>query len=396
MCKILVLTDTKKLNLKAHLNSMANTLLRTEKDGFGYAIQGKSGVFGEKTIAKTFRTRLEYGNAIKFPLIKRRYEMFGEPSELTGPGLFHGRTSTNADGLVNTHPMSKDGWHLIHNGVVQDLGPEYKKITDNDSEDLLHRLIQGFDANDLFTIPEDAMKPVERYLEGYYAFAAIDPLGRLHIARDEYATLFIAYSEVYETHLIATTEELLIKVNKFLEAGMGPIDEVDSDVYMIFQGNELIHWEYIRPLGFTVKQAEKSVASLGRVLSTGMTNPAYGSKTDEEWKHILATHHRKSQGPEIIDMSDGGMISEEDWQISEEGYQSKSEGIDKDWLNYRNELDNVDASYTIYDDAGRFVDTYDFKQMDTISQQLCTVIRGDGTVVNPDNYDERVLFTGAI
>lgn len=394
MCKVIVFTDTKKLNLKQHLNGIANTLLRTEKDGFGYAIQGKSGVFGEKTIAKTFRTRLGYGDhAITLPVIKKKYELFGSPDELTGPGLFHGRTSTNAEGLINTHPMSRDGWHLIHNGVVQDLGPKYEKTTDNDSEDLLYRLIEGYDANDLSKVPEGAMQHVERYLEGYYAFAAIDPLGRLHVARDEYATLFIAYSPIYETHLIATTEELLMKVNKMLEAGMGPIDEVDSDVYMIFEGNQLIHWEYIRPLGFTVKQAEKSVASLGRVLSPGMTNRSYETKTDEEWNHILDTHHRRA-------VKYDEMVSEEDWQLAEDGIidmtDRGSNDIDQDWLNYRNELDSVDASYTVWDDAGRFVDTYDFKQMDAISQQLCTVVRGDGTVVNPDNYSERKLFSGAI
>ena len=68
MCKIIAFTDTKKLNLKKHLNNIGNELLKLENDGFGYAIQSKTGVFGEKTIAKTFRSRL---NATQFQLRSR-------------------------------------------------------------------------------------------------------------------------------------------------------------------------------------------------------------------------------------------------------------------------------------------------------------------------------------
>ena len=42
---------------------------------------------------------------------------------------------------------------------------------------------------------------VEAHLSGYYAFASIDPQGQLHVGQDKWkASLFIAWSPVYDTH----------------------------------------------------------------------------------------------------------------------------------------------------------------------------------------------------
>lgn len=356
MCKIAVFTNVKNLNLKEKINSIGNTLLKLEDDGFGYALQGEQGVFGEKCVAKTFASRLWAKETVKLPIVKPTYEKFGTISQLTGPGIFHGRTSTNVKGLLNCHPMQRDGWNLIHNGVVGDIGPEYEKTTQNDSEDVLFRLIEGIDS-------------VEKHLEGYYAFAAIDPHGRLHVARDAMASLFIAWSKVYESYVIATTAELLKSLNRTLKAKLGPIDEIYQDKYMIFQGNEMIHSQDITPLGYTMAQARHSMQSLGRSV--------YSS-------------------PNVIDVSTEGhhrgrrdvafeSASEEGWPLLSGIDQEKEDA----YYAMRYELDNMDASYLITDEFGKEISVIEFKKLDPISQEMCRIERADGTTV--DTFDDETF-----
>jgi predicted glutamine amidotransferase len=344
MCKILAFTNTKKLNVKKSINAIGNTLLKLEKDGFGYALQGEKGIFGEKTVGKSFATRFFTKNIVTLPIVKRTHEMFGELSPLVGSGIFHGRTSTNVKGLLNCHPMVRPDdagkWHLIHNGVVHDQGPDYEKLTQNDSEDVLHRLIDGIDQ-------------VEKYLEGYYAFAALDPQGHLHIGRDSIATLFIAWSEVYDSHIIATTECLLKSISKSLGAKIGPVDEIEDNVYMIFEGNELVYKQTINPIGYTSRQSKFASQSLGRDLSGSIQSwrdDKHWNKSENEWPNIQA-------------------------DVDESAY-----------YQMKQELDNMDASYEVFNEFNTPIDIATFKKMDYISQELCTVIRGDGTVVSLGDY----------
>ncbi len=376
MCKIVTFTDVKKLNLKQHVNNIGNMLLKLEEDGFGYAVQGKLGVFGEKTIAPKFKTRIASSGVVSLPIVKRRYSMFGQPSELSGPGMFHGRTSTNSGGLLNTHPMQRPDdtgtWHLVHNGVVTDKGPAYSKLTQNDSEDVLFRLMDG------------GIDAVQTYLEGYYAFAAIDPTGRLHICRDGYATLFIAWSAIYDTFIIATTESLLFKLNKMLGAKIGPIDEIEEDTYMIFQGNDLVHSEFIKPLGFTRKQAVLSTASLGRTLPSQSTanlgNEQYGhhrpTNDDTRWAS-------EAQWDTTLDVISGCHLSS-DAMNEGQGYADLVDDDEAVYYEYKNEVDNMDASYLIVDSMDNIIKLYEFYKLDYIAQEQCTITRADGTMLELD------------
>lgn len=371
MCKVLAFTNTRKINLSKCLNDIGTHLLKTEKDGFGYAIQGKNGVFGEKTIDSKFRTRLTRLNEVSLPIVKPKYSKFGTPSQLNGPGIFHGRTSTNVTDLKNTHPMQLSDWHLIHNGVVEDWGPTYETVTDNDSEFVLKRLIDGVGQ-------DNPMQAIERYLEGYYAFAAIDPLGKLHIGRDCIAPLYIAYSKKYETYVFGTTEALILKVSKILDMKIGPIDEVFDEVYMIFDGNEMIHCQNFKSRGYTTRQSRHASSSLGHTLPDSSALPS-GEVTDVT--------------PKAVNSYDD--ISESDWQDSIAGFITRDGAMsDDDYSKYRREIDNVDASYEFYDLDGRPVTYGEFKKLDHISQELCTIIRANGTVVDSDDYESEHLYHG--
>ncbi len=359
MCKILAFTDTKRLNLKKCVNDIGNTLLKLEKDGFGYAVQGKNGVFGEKTIAPHFRTRLNAKNMVTLPIVKVQYSKFGQPSALTGPGIFHGRTSTNADGLINTHPMQRPDekgiWHLIHNGVVTDHGPAYSKLTDNDSEDVLHRLMQG-------------INQVETQLTGYYAFTCIDSNGFLHVGRDRIAPLYMAWSAIYDTFIIATTESLLLKISKMLNAKIGPIDEIEDDVYMVFNGNELIHSQSIKSRGWTKRESQHSMSSLGVNLGGG------------EVMVQSSTNHS-------ISKSEADWQSDSQWDEAIKNITSASEEQTVDdkevaYYEYLKEIENMDSSYTITDADDNYIQVHEFLKLDYISKEMCTIIRPDGTLLD--------------
>jgi len=255
MCKIVTLTNTKKINFEQKINKLGNVLTKIEKDGFGYATVGEKGVFGEKSLDRNFESRMQTFDPTPKSIIKINSETFGTYSKPTGPMILHGRTSTNDAGLLNCHPMIKNDHYLVHNGVVSDHGPDYQKSTTNDSEDVLHRFIEG-------------VTSLQTALTGYYAFTAIDPQGRLHVLRDRIAELNIAWCSQYDTYIIATTKSLLQSVADTLKAKIGPINEIKDDIYMIFEGNQIVHTESIKSLGYSRKEAAYASKSLGRSLDT--------------------------------------------------------------------------------------------------------------------------------
>jgi len=442
MCQVLALTNMKHVVLKKSLNDIGNTMLASDDDGFGFAIQGKDGVFGEKTIAKKFRTRIGRLNMVTLPIVKKTYLSFGMPSELIGPGIFHGRSSTNHVSLTNTHPMQIDNWHLIHNGVVDDSGPKYAKKTTNDSEDVLRRLIDGVGK-------ENPMEDIERFLEGYYAFAAIDPMGRLHICRDDNAPLCIAKSAKYDTYIIGTTDSLILKVSKILDAKIGPIEEIEDNVYMIFEGNNLVYRQDFNPLGYTSRQGQHMSTSLhhqrgledwggwspngrhiipGKFVHNGrtITAPVDVSETRVcglQPPQRVPTSFDDAADIELdetteiadVEVSEDGLVSEAEWQSRGRVHDATVEGNADDSLmdfliashnekmdkttpetyaTFRDELDNMDAAYEIKDVNGSKLSLIEFRKLDPVHQEMCSIIRPDGTVVDLENYHEDRLPIG--
>jgi predicted glutamine amidotransferase len=354
MCKILALTNAQKVK-RNHINKIGQMLLGLERDGFGYAIQGEKGVYGEKCISKHFETRIGAGGVIHLPFVKRDFESFGLPKDKPkGPAIFHGRTSTNQPGLINTHPMQEDGWHLIHNGVVTDHGPAYEKKTANDSEHVLHRLIKGIDE-------------VAKHLSGYYAFAAIDPKGRLHIAKDKTANLNAAWSKDLDSFIIGTNPELIKSAAKILGVKVGPVDSIKDEEYCIFKGNQMQYRTTFKSRGYTYTESQYATSSLGY----GLYDNSYLNSSRSTSGGYQA--HKKNET--------NGNTWAESITTTATTEKSTDDKEAKTYRDYMEELTDLDESYTIYDKTGVELKLQDFWKLDWGSQVECTVVRPDGTVV---------------
>lgn len=342
MCQILILTNTNRVKDPKRLaNVVAEHLQETQRDGFGYSILGKQGLFGERTVRDKFQSRLESNLRVMGPFVKETYNSFGKVSQCFGGGIFHGRTSTNHKTLINTHPINKHDWSLIHNGVVTNLGPDYSKHTTNDTEDVLHHLVSG------------GIKAIEGYISGYYAVGAIDPKGNLHVIKDSTAKLYVAMNKTLGCLMFGTTETLIKDISKSMKYTIGPIEVVKDDIYMIFDkyGELTSHTEF-KPKGYSIDESKYMSQSLG-----------------ESDLDLYGSHDYVGEG----------------WPTTE--VKNVNESLEA----YQEEIDNLDGSYTFFDWNNRPMSLEEFRQLDEVTKLDCLVIRGDGTIVDPqDYYTERI------
>jgi hypothetical protein len=335
MCKIFVTTKTDRIQkLAKATETIARHLLEVEQDGFGYAVQGSRGAFGERTTRETFESRFEREHlVIKAPIFEETANTFGLFSKPFGAGIFHGRTSTNHKTLVNTHPMRRNEWTLIHNGVVTNHGPTYAKDTTNDSEDVVHFL------------STDGIGAIEKHLSGYYAFAALDPKGRLHVGKDATARLFVANCETLGSLIFCTTEELMRDICKALKWKIGPVERVKDNIYLIFDvdGN-LVEQTEIKPRGVSYRESRHSSLSLG-----------YEMKTISNYAETY-----------------------------EDTYQPASRyAVEEDkYYDFLAECSRVDESYEIYDLYMAPMSLAQFKRLDDIAKAECIIYRPDGSLMS--------------
>lgn len=332
MCKIAIFTNSSKLDVKKTTNSVGNILLSTERDGIGYAIQGVNGVYGEKCIDTSFKSRIDSKGNVPTGIIVPKYERFGVKSKPVGPLLLHGRISTNDKGLLNCHPMIRDNHYLIHNGVVSDDTGTAVKLTTNDSEDLLIRFIEG-------------IKSVEENLTGYYAFGCIDPNGALHVVRDDQATLFITWLDKFDTYLIATTKVLIESIVKSMNIEVDAIDEVKPNVYMVYKGNELTYVQSIQPQGWNYNQSKHASASLGKIIDSHSN-----WRSDSFWDE----HHR-------------GYKTDEIQAYAEE--------------RFLDAVDAIDDTCTIWDKHGNEIDLHTFDNLTFTEQKMCIIETPSGEII---------------
>lgn len=269
MCKIFAMTNMEKVVLsKKFINIVKNEVCKkSDDDGFGYAVLGQDGKLGgERSIRpKSFKPlsgapddKIVYS----LPITLKSANMFGQ-IDLLNPKSFiaHGRLSTNTVSLENTHPFTNGEVALIHNGVVYDELDEVKEslTTNCDTEILLRYWEKG------------GMKAIEESVSGYYAMAVLDKSGKLHIARDDRAMLYISYCRTVHSFIIATTPDIIKGVAKNMKWSIEQPEELIENFYAVFDGNEIVKQEKIDPWGM-VRAYGKSAGA--RAL--GWENEDYG------------------------------------------------------------------------------------------------------------------------
>lgn len=342
MCKIIVFTNASKLKQKTDARKIAAILSASQRDGFGYAIQGKNGVFGERTIKPLSYTSRFGMPKNDLPWVQSTHETFGEPSIATGAAIFHGRTSTNEVSLRNTHPIAKHGWNLIHNGVVNNTGEKYDMLTTNDSEHVLHFLNRG------------GVDDVAKNLTGYYAVAAISPENRLHVFKDATARLFSGYSKKLDSFIFGTTLDILEELCDDLKLGDITFEPVLDNIALVFEGNNLISHETFKSRGYSQSEAQFAGASLGRTLPSVSNTGAYSYLDSARSELQSITSDQKT--------------------------------LDNKIFEYWEELDSADASFSFADVNGNALTWDEFHRLSDTQKCYCTITRGDGTILEyPDD-----------
>ncbi len=270
MCKILIITNTRKITDHKALVTNAAAKLKSQRDGFGWAaITEDNKIFGVRTNdVEKFVSRLE-GKKLMLPFLEGSDSdnEFGEfaPAITSRAFIAHGRVSTNNKDLINVHPINRAGWSLIHNGVVTDHGPKYEMHTTNDSEHVLKHLVTG------------GISAVSEHLTGYYAFAAFDPSGNLHIGRDRIADLYCAYVDSLESYVYATTKALITEMYQCSTGwvGLSAIAKMQDDVYVIHKPDGTFTWDRFKSRGRDVFSFSMAQRSLGRSFDDGDESQYY-------------------------------------------------------------------------------------------------------------------------
>ncbi len=194
MCKLAGWTGqpTKPLNKAAAERAILAARLemqKTERDGFGFAQAGATGLHGRFLQPEGFKSldalqtlRRHAGPAFDAFAISKRAEQSGSYKPHRSL-IVHGRTATHGQGIPNTHPFRHDGWSMAHNGVISWSGKpsELHKAATCDSQHILYALTEnGTD--------ETRKKDLED-IQGYAAFLALAPNGDMIAAVDGTANL---------------------------------------------------------------------------------------------------------------------------------------------------------------------------------------------------------------
>ena len=132
MCEIIAISNISGLSKQqiTDITIKGRDLMKNMSDGFGFAYS----TIGRRSKAHTYYVEKytepahysgigtvgyskgmfnDFKDAVEIPMLSS-----GHPDSPTGPIIMHGRHATNDVNLTNTHPFRKEGWALVHNGVV--------------------------------------------------------------------------------------------------------------------------------------------------------------------------------------------------------------------------------------------------------------------------------------
>jgi len=213
MCKLVGWTSSKnnplaKAMADAALQAAHDQIRKTERDGFGYAQAGSTG------LRARYLDPHEFHDMNGIPNLYRRAgrmaEAFATTYRTAHEGSYkpdrhmigHGRTATCGINLENVHPFRRSGWTLAHNGVINWEGPKCKsheKVT-CDSQHLLIAMADN--------TPMLKRKEQLDHISGYAAFLALNPQGKLIVAVDDRAKLYAGITSK-ERWIFGTTPEIV-------------------------------------------------------------------------------------------------------------------------------------------------------------------------------------------
>lgn len=180
MCKVFSMVGINDQNRKQAiqiLKAVKRPMCAIEKDGFGYAAITKDGnIFGEKwlSVDSAFMDnssytlgeseRFMFENYDDFLFYEEKYQSIGEIDLDNAVTIIaHSRmATTGAKTIQNVHPFFYDNTAFIHNGMVYNHKQLKKKISENDSETLLHQYID-FEIKDNPDNIEFALSEVDAY-----------------------------------------------------------------------------------------------------------------------------------------------------------------------------------------------------------------------------------------
>lgn len=243
MCKIFTMTNMQKVNFsKQFVETVRDEVCRlSDKDGFGFAALDEQGsIGGERTIRPFNHVPLasQKNKTKMLPIVLEKSNIFGHfDRNKVKAFIAHGRLSTNDKTLSNTHPFADDTMALIHNGIVTDEYYQLKDLKTTCDTEIAYRFFK-----------EGGIKKVERSVSGYYALSILTNDGKLHIARDDRAMLYIAYSRTVDSYLIATTTDIIKNIAKKMKWHIEDCEEILDNIYAVFDRNEIVQKSNISPI----------------------------------------------------------------------------------------------------------------------------------------------------
>lgn len=372
MCKVLMISNTSMLDDAGRIelvNTAMEHIIKGNSDGFGFAgIDESNNYYGFKTVDYNVLYEPEAAKETLLQGIVKSYkfEYFGNHDKVSDKGMiFHGRTSTNKEGVKNAHPVMINNSCLVHNGVVNSK-KAIKQVLDTDTELLCHMVPTGKQKH------TEKMSELKRNLEtnitGYYAFFNLNKDGSVTVVRDEIATLYMTYVPEIEAQLIGTTRELLKDVCETLGWEHKSIYAVEDNI-MFRMTNENVIKDVLlfESLGYSAIESDLAMTSLGRALDS---DPYYGFSSE--------TNGTKSLGYSEADLS----------QIKGDKFDTNKYFEAETML--LEELELADASWT-FSHRGHPITLEAFKSL-TPRQKLyeCDVYAWDGQELNIDHYIQMI------
>ena len=280
MCKLFGITTTTKITRRqtdAIVRAVHRSFRITQRDGFGFTIQNPDGSrYTERYtqpgqfdgIGRASAAKKRLPDALK-PAVKMDSTGTRDAAGCSSL-IIHGRTSTNDITIRNTQPLSKNGWTLAHNGVVEWSGKNYPLETTNDSEHLLNLFALGDWQKELGDV------------RGYAALLMLDNAGNFLAFKDARAPLHFA--QVKNGFIVATSPDDIIAACRAAKFKKPYVASVPDNVLLTFT-----------PAGEVTSTAHAGIQSAYNLTAAAQT--AFGSHYYTPNKPTSATPARDTSTP---------------------------------------------------------------------------------------------------